>query len=247
MSHDPERLAAAYLDGMPVRERRRYEDHLLECDPCWREVSLGRAGRELAESIADPAPAGIRELIRAAVTAAAAERESPAGAPHRRRLTLAGAALSIVLAVFAGVGAWRPWRHPGPAAPVVATSPSTLTVAVASYRDDRLPGTVIPAQQAPDLSTLGLRLVSAAAGTIDGIEVTMFAYRAESGTRLDLYRSALPIPETDEAQHLGGTERAWGTNVNGITVICGGDTHTALVISTDAVLVRQAADLLSIA
>ena len=50
MNHDPEQLAAAYLAGMRPRARRRFEAHLLACEPCWQEVSLARRGRELAAS-----------------------------------------------------------------------------------------------------------------------------------------------------------------------------------------------------
>jgi hypothetical protein len=36
MSHDPEQLAAAYLTTMRPRARRRFEAHLLACEPCWQ-------------------------------------------------------------------------------------------------------------------------------------------------------------------------------------------------------------------
>src|SRR5260370_852683 len=45
MNHDSEQLAAAYLTAMRPGARRRFEEHLLECDPCWQEVCLARRGR----------------------------------------------------------------------------------------------------------------------------------------------------------------------------------------------------------
>jgi anti-sigma factor RsiW len=51
LKHDPERNAAAYLDGLLSGARRRmFERHILECEDCWREVDLGRKGRSVAES-----------------------------------------------------------------------------------------------------------------------------------------------------------------------------------------------------
>src|SRR6266568_5427001 len=85
------KLAAAYLDGLRARAHRRYEEHLLDCEACWREVSLARRGRELAESIADTAPAGTREKIRVAVASAATEQPAWVARHHRRHLILATA------------------------------------------------------------------------------------------------------------------------------------------------------------
>jgi hypothetical protein len=79
MNHNPEQLAAAYLTTMRPRARRRFEAHLLACEPCWQEVTLARRGRQLAETARDIAPAQLREDIRAAVAAAAAE---PAASPR---------------------------------------------------------------------------------------------------------------------------------------------------------------------
>jgi len=114
------------------------------------------------------------------------------------------------------------------------------------FRADRLPGTVVPAEQAPDLSTLGLDLVGASTGEPDSIGVTVFAYRADTGARLNLYRSSRPIPETSEAEHLNNPESAWETELSGVTVICGPETHTELLIGSDAQLVQHAGTLLNI-
>src|SRR5689334_5723310 len=97
MNHDPEQLAAAYLSGMRSRACRRFEDHLLACEPCWQEVSLARRGRQLAETARDAAPAQLREDIRAAVSAAAT---NPAPSPRPLRRSLA--AVAIAVAVLAG-------------------------------------------------------------------------------------------------------------------------------------------------
>jgi len=66
--HDPERNAAEYISGeLPVRARRWFERHMLDCEDCWREVLLGRFGRRVAEDAREPVPAGLRDRIRASV------------------------------------------------------------------------------------------------------------------------------------------------------------------------------------
>jgi hypothetical protein len=238
MDHDPELRAAAYLEGMSGRERADFDDHVLDCEACWREVALARAGRTLAESVHDRAPAELRESIRASI--AAAGRPPGTG---RRNLTRALAAAAAV-AVLAGVlVVWRPWPHPGPLA--AAPGPA-VAQAVAGFRQGRLPGTAVPAQRAPDLSRLGLRLAGAAAGTINGAPVTVFAYRSDTGSRLDVYRSAQPIPETAQAREMGRGDHAWRSDISGVTVICGPASHTMLLIGSDPGLAVQAGELLHV-
>jgi hypothetical protein len=234
MKHNPEQLAAAYLATMRRGGRRRFEAHLLVCEPCWQEVCLARRGRELAEASRGAAPGGLRDDIRAAVAATAG---LPSGHAHDRRglITIAAAA---ALALTAGITtAARPWHH-APAAPTV------LTAALASYRANRLPGTAVPRDLAPDLTRLQLHLAGAAAGQLDGIPVTTFTYTTTSGARLTIYRSTRPFPEAAEAHALGGEDSAWTVQSSGITVICAQGTHTMLLLSFDAALVKQAGAVL---
>jgi hypothetical protein len=66
--HDPERNAAEYVTGeLGRRATRWFEAHLLHCEDCWREVLLGRLGRRVVEEAREPASAGLRDRVRAAV------------------------------------------------------------------------------------------------------------------------------------------------------------------------------------
>ena len=95
MRHDPERTAAAYLAGeLAPRQRERFEAHVLGCDDCWREVTAGRQGRALAESLREVAPQHLRERIRATIAAAPA--------PPRRRIRL-GTRMPALLGVVAAL------------------------------------------------------------------------------------------------------------------------------------------------
>jgi len=239
MSHDPEQLAAAYLITMRPRARRRFDAHLLACEPCWQEVRLARCGRHLAETARDLAPPQLRDDIRAAVTAAAT---LPAPRQHPRWPIMAAAVMTA--AMLAGAtGLARPWPHTPPAP--YAAPPAAITAAVASYRADRLPGTAVPAEPAPTLTPLTLHLAGAARGELDGLAVTMFAYRTPSGERLTILVSSQPFPETSHARELGGTEGAWTMRASGVTIICAQHTHAMLLLGSDPALVRQAAALLN--
>jgi len=240
MSHHPGQLAAAYLTTMRPRARRRFEAHLLACEPCWQEVSLARRGRQLAETARDVAPAGLREDIRAAIAAAAT---LPAASPRPVRRIAVSAALAAT-ALAGAVAVARPWPHSLPAADS-APQPAVIAAAVASYHADRLPGTAVPAEPAPTLTPLHLRLVGAAAGQLNRVAVTMFAYRARSGARLIIFRSSQPFPEATEARDLGGTEGAWTLRSSGVSIICAQRTHALLLLGSDPALVRRAGTLLN--
>src|SRR5260370_6806580 len=145
MNHNPEQLAGAYLTTMRPRARRRFEAHLLACEPCWQEVSLARRGRPLAETARDVAPGQLREDIRATVAAPATQ---PAASPRPLRRNVAAAAIAV--AVLAGTAVLaRPWPHSPPADS--AAPPTVIAAAVTSYRANRLPGTPCPPQPPPTL------------------------------------------------------------------------------------------------
>ena len=239
MSHHPEQLAAAYLATMRPRARRRFEAHLLACEPCWQEVCLARRGRQLAETARDLAPAELREDIRAAIATAAT---LPAADPRPLQQIVAAAA--IAAAVLAGAALVRPWPHSPPAADSAAPPP-VIAAAVTSYHANRLPGTAFPATPAPKLAPLHLRLAGAVAGQLNGVAVTMFAYSTPSGARLVIFRSSRPFPEATGARELGGTEGAWTIRSSGVTIICARGTHALLLLGSDPALVRQAGALLN--
>jgi anti-sigma factor RsiW len=236
MSHDPEPRAAAYLGAAMRRTaRQRYEAHLLSCERCWLEVTLGRRGRALAETACEPAPAGIREDIRAAVAARAATPQ-PRWLLLRRGTVAAIVCAGLLAACFIAL---RPWQA-SPAASSAAASPqAALAAAVASYRHDQLPGTAVPARAAPDLARLGFRLAGAASGQVNHVAVTMFVYRDAAGGHLILYRSARPFTEAAEARELHGPEGAWMAQAAGVSILCGRGAHSLLILGPDPAIVRR--------
>jgi hypothetical protein len=252
MGHDPEALAAAYLTDMAPQARARHDQHLLTCETCWREVSLARRGRELAESTRRPAPAGLREHLRASITTAAetdAGRRAahpPRATPHRPGLILAVTAAAVALVTAASIWHLRPSAPDHTTTAAIASTQTALEVALADFRNDRLPGTAVPPEPAPDLIALGMRLIAAGTGRLDQVDVTMYAYRTPSGSRLVLYRSTRSFPEADQAREIPGAETAWSLQSGDVTVLCGPDTHTMLLLGTDPATVHQVGGLLNL-
>lgn len=253
MDHDPETLAAAYLADMQAPDRGRFEQHLLTCDACWDEVSLARRGRELAQSARAHAPAGLTDHLRASITAATIQtapgrRGSASSRTWLRPRVVAVAAGVLAVAAAAPLvsPAWHLVRPASTPRVEAARTEASLAATLASFRDQRLPGTAVPTEPAPDLSGIGLRLVAAGAGRLDQADVDMYLYRAASGATLAVYRSSKSFPETDQTRELPGTESAWTLRTGDLTVLCGPDSHTMLVISTVPTAIQQVAELLDL-
>src|SRR5690349_15011208 len=72
-SHD--RMLAGFLAGeLNPADAQRWDEHLLECERCWRAVREDRAGRHAAELLRQPAPPGLADRVAFAVEVAAAAR-----------------------------------------------------------------------------------------------------------------------------------------------------------------------------
>src|SRR5258708_27573000 len=108
------RLLAAFLAGeLDPAAARRWDEHLLECEQCWRAGREDRAGRQAAQVLREPAPPGLADRVAFAVEVAAAGRGAvqALSRPHGRsrrpgrhgrrlrwRLAVAGAlAASLVI------------------------------------------------------------------------------------------------------------------------------------------------------
>ncbi|MFI7577760.1 anti-sigma factor family protein [Micromonospora sp. NPDC049497] len=249
MRHDDGATVGAYLAGeLPDGPREAFETHLLTCDRCWSEVDTGRRGRALAHLAREPAPP---HLVARLTGAVAAERQPGDDAAidgrtswlgrlrhgrDRRSWALAAAALVLVAVLGAAVVGRNTASTPAP----------QITVAVAGYHDDRLPGTNIPAQPGPDLSALRLSAAGASAGHLAGQPVTGYAYRDDTGRRLIIYVSDEPFPMPAQVENPIGGDGAGMMHLDGVVVLCSRRPHTALVLGDDEDLVRQAASTLDL-
>jgi hypothetical protein len=226
MRHDPERMAAAYLAG-ELRQRERFEAHVLACDDCWREVGLGRRGRALAESIREVAPQRLRERVRATVAATPPTRRG------RRRGVLA-ATMAVLVAVVAGglLLAQQP------------AQPPAIAAAVAGYRagGPAWAGAATP----PPARWLGdLTWQASGRGEVAGLPVLAHTYQDAAGHRVVLLRAARLFPEAAGARPMpdGAT---WIAEVDGVVLFCADRPAPSLVVGQDRAEVLLAAQRLGL-
>jgi hypothetical protein len=197
----PEQRISSFLAGeLSADEERRFDEHLLGCEGCWRAVQADRAARLALEQLREPAPAGLQGRVASSIALAASEgeggsvvvgRERPHSLMRRamatRRLRLVAAA-SLLLVVAAGSFAWL--AVPRSAAP----DPAQVAAVVDMMTPGSAPATALRA---------GEHLV------IGGQRLVVRAYELE-GTEEIVATSARPfaVPPTS---HLltGPSPKAW--------------------------------------
>src|SRR5260221_2643624 len=184
-SHD--RMLAAFVAGdLGMADARRWDEHLLECERCWRAVGRdGDAGRA-AERLRLPPPPGLADQVRFAVELAAAAGTSPCppgrrrGSPTWVRLAVGGAAAAAFLVVAL---VFVPSAGHGRVPPAVA--------AVARYARALSPlGTPLPVSVPPGQPVEVGHRVSVTAG---GRRITLRAWRV-GGRAAGGVRSLPPVP-----------------------------------------------------
>ena len=74
----PEERLIAFLAGeLPPDEERRFDEHLLSCEPCWRAVKADQAARLALEKLRQPAPACLVVIMAVGATGWLAARAAP--------------------------------------------------------------------------------------------------------------------------------------------------------------------------
>jgi hypothetical protein len=117
MSCDGDRVVAFLAGDLSAAEERGFDQHLLQCESCWRAVQADRAARFALEKLRAPAPAGLHDRVTMAVTIAAADAPRTAASRGRplaqraqerlqRPLVRLVAAATVLVAVSAGTFAW---------------------------------------------------------------------------------------------------------------------------------------------
>ncbi len=220
--HDPERAAAWYLGGrLSKRKRGSFEQHVLECEDCWREVQAGRLGRSVAESGRELAPQRLRELVRTSVATIPAPRY-----PWRwwfpSVAVLLIAAVSVVLITAE--------RHP-----------REIDMALADFRGESALGHEVSARLPAKVGEL--ELVEARAGTLGNLDVTAHTYEDQSGHVLVVYLSDDTWPVADGAEH-SADAATWTAAVEGAVLYCADHPRPSMVVGEDRSQVLSLADAL---
>jgi anti-sigma factor RsiW len=220
-AHDPERDAALYVSGeMRPSDRGRFEAHLLGCDDCWREVSLGRRGRAMVEASREVASPGLRDDIRAAISVAPVPRRIP------RRLPLVAAVVSVLAVSIVGAAEVHSRQQPPP-----------IVAALAAARTETLTARGPSEQPAPNLSSQGLQLVMGERVDLAGLTSDAFMYRNTAGEAVLLFTSATPFPVAHDATPHAAGVNGWTAQSDGMTLVCGDRPMNYLVIAHDPSLV----------
>jgi anti-sigma factor RsiW len=213
-SHDgDQRLLRAFLAGeLGPAEARRWDEHLLECERCWRAVREDRAGRQAAELLRQPAPAGLADRVRFAVELAAASSSSPR--PPRRGVRLRwrrlagagilalGAAVTVMMLLVPGGRASMP-------AAVAAVARYAETVPLPAQQPE--PGSgprAAPVQVGPPVMI-----------TAGGQRIEVRTWRL-GGTEAVVAVSSQPFPMPPGAQGMSGRDMAWSARVGTLGLYC---------------------------
>lgn len=225
--HDPELSAASYLSGtLSKRARRRFEEHLLECNDCWSEVETGRAGRTVAESGRDIAPQELRERVRTTISTLSEPR------PHRPwfgRISL-GVAAMIVIGAVAIISLGDD------------TQPAPIQAVLADFED--------PSMSSPTEAKLPRRLgdmelTQVSTGRAGGMDVTVHRYTDAAGHEVAVYQASHTFPVAEGAEFADDDE-TWRAAIGGAVLYCADHPKPSLVLGDDELQVEMAANELGL-
>jgi hypothetical protein len=228
-SHD--RLLAAFLAGeLDPAEARRWDEHLLECEACWRAVREDRAGRQAAQVLRQPAPPGVADRVAFAVEVAAAGRtaaqrrtgqdiHSGRWGRHDRRLRwrLASAGAVAVGLVITLMVALLPGGHQTGSAPAAVAAVARYARAIPPPTGDQHPLRAAPVQVG--------RPVTVTAG---GQRIVLRTWRL-GGTEAVVAVSGDPFPMPAHAQGVPGMGMAWSARLGRLGLYCLNGTTSELV------------------
>jgi hypothetical protein len=208
-----ESLLQAFLGGgLGPADARRFDEHLLECESCWRAVREDRAGRLAAQLLRHPAPAGLADRVGFAVEIAALARpQRRASVPSRLGLRLAGggtvllAALVVLLVLLPGVR---------------RTPPTPTAVQTVVHYAQAIASPAGPARSQAD----GRRAVPAEVGqpvsvTTDGQRIVLHTWRL-GGMEAVVAVSQRPFPMPAGATAAPGGGMAWYARLGRLGIYC---------------------------
>jgi hypothetical protein len=215
--HDRDhRLLAGFLAGqLGAADARRWDEHLLECEQCWRAVREDRAGRQAAELLRRPAPAGLADRIAFTVEVAAASRPAarPPGRPGRRqawwRLAGAGtlaAGLAVTLLLVLLPGGRQTQSMP---AAVTAVARYAQAVPPPAREQPAHPGGLAAPVQVGRPVTV----------TVGGQQIVMRTWRL-GGTEAVVAVSGQPFPMPPGAASMSGAGMAWFARLGKLGLYC---------------------------
>jgi len=219
-NHD--RLLAAFLAGeLDPAETRRWDEHLLACERCWRAVREDREGRQAAQVLRQPAPPDLADRVAFAVEVAAAGRTA---APRRTgrgirsarrgrhgrrpRWRLAGAGMLVAGVAVALLVALLPGGRQIGSAPAAVQAVARYAQAIPPPTAEQHPQRAAPVEVG--------RPVTVTAG---GQRIVLRTWRL-GGTEAVVAVSDHPFPMPARAQALSGGGMAWSARLGRLGLYC---------------------------
>src|SRR5579859_1970571 len=214
--HD--RMLAGFLAGdLDPADARRWDEHLLECERCWRAVREDRAGRQAAQVLRQPAPPGLADRVAFAVEMAAATRTArqrqarPAARAlgrgrYGRRLAGAGVVAAGVVATL--LVALLPGGRQAGGVPAAVAAVARYAQAIRPPTEEQYP------QRAPPVE-VG-RPVTVMAGGQQIVLRTWWLGGAEAVVAV----SGHPFPMPARAQSVSGQGMAWSARLGRLGLYC---------------------------
>jgi len=219
-SHD--RLLAAFLAGdLDPADAQRLDEHLLQCERCWRAVREDRIGRQAAQELRQPTPPGLADRVAFAVEMAAAapaapqrQARPPARAPGRgprgRRLRwrLAGAGAAAVGLVVTLLVVMHPGGRQADGVPAAVAAVARYAQVIPPAGSDQHSESAAPVHVG--------RPVTVTAG---GQRIVLRTWRL-GGTEAVVAVSDRPFPMPDRARGASGRGMAWSVRLGKLGLYC---------------------------
>jgi|SRR5215468_3939198 len=222
-SHDRDhRLLAAFLAGdLDPAEARWWDEHLLECEACWRAVRENRAGRQAAQVLRQPAPPGLADRVTFAVEMAAAARTAapqqarpgirsrrPARLGRRLRWRLAGAGAVAAGLVVTLMVLLLPGGHQAGSVPAAVAAVTRYAQAIPPPTGGLHPQHTAPVEVGHPVTV-----------TAGGQRIVLRTWRL-GGAEAVVAVSGDPFPMPAQAQGVSGMGMAWSARVGRLGLYC---------------------------
>jgi hypothetical protein len=218
-SHD--RLLAAFLAGdLDPADAQRWDEHLLQCERCWRAVREDRTGRQAAQLLHQPAPPGLADRVAFAVEMAAgapAAAQQAARTParalergrHGRRLRwqLAGAGAIAVGLVATLLVALLPGGRQADSVPAAVAAVARYAQVIPPPSGEH-PERAAPVQVGRPVTVM-----------VGGQRIVLRTWRL-GGTEAVVAVSGHPFPMPAGARGLSGRGMAWSARLGRLSLYC---------------------------
>ena len=206
-------LLAAFLAGdLGPADARSFDEHLLECEACWRAVSENRAGHLAAQVLREPVPPYLADRVAFAVeVAASGPRSGPALAPNRLRWRLAAGG-AVALGVLVMLLVLLPGVRETPATPAAVQ-------AVAEYAQAIAPPSGPARGQTGGPQASPVEVGKPVSMTVGGQRIVLRTWRLGS-TEAVVAVSKQPFPTPAGATAASGAPMAWSARLGMVGLYC---------------------------